>query len=304
MDYIELIEAFPSHIKEASALAKNIYLPDYKNILFCGMGGSGIIGDMIKDIIGSYTPVEISKNYTIPNYTNQSTLAFCISYSGNTEETISCFNSCLRKHAKIITMSSGGKLEQLAKQNNISHIKVPSGIPPRTATAYLLIPILNLLGKTIPKINLAPIKQTGKKIIEKLENKIPVIYTSDSLKSVAIRWQQQLNENSKLLCVIGTFPEMNHNQINAFIHPNNNFHIILIKDEDDNIQNKKRFVFFENQLRKQKTDFTIINISGTKIEKILKGILTGDFTSYYLSKKLGKNPFNVEIIENLKKSLA
>jgi glucose/mannose-6-phosphate isomerase len=303
MDYIELIKAFPCHIKEASSLSENIQLPDFNNILFCGMGGSGIIGNIAKDILGTNVPIVICKNYTIPNHIDENTLVFCISYSGNTEETVDMFNSCLKRGSKIITISSGGTLEQLANENNIQHINVPTGIPPRAATAYLLVPVLKLFEKTLPFVDLEQLEQTGKTISEKIANKIPVVYTSPELTSVGLRWQQELNENSKQLCVLGKFPELNHNQINAFTHTNNNFHIILIKDADDNKQNKKRFEFFENQLRNQKTDFTIINISGTQPEKILKGIISGDFTSYYLSKKLGKDPFNIEIIENLKKSL-
>jgi glucose/mannose-6-phosphate isomerase len=303
MEYIELIRKFQCQVKEISSANNNIILPDFNKILFCGMGGSGIIGTISKDILPTEVPIFISKGYDIPDHIDEKTLVFCISYSGNTEETLSCFYKCLEKTKNIIIISSGGQLEQLAKQNNIQYMKVPAGIPPRAATGYLLTSVLKTLGVVIPFVDIDSLEQTGEKIASLVKTKTTIIYTSSSLRSVGLRWQQQFNENCKKLCVLGYIPEMNHNQINAFIHINNNAHVILIQDNDDNTQNKKRFEFLKTQLQKQKTSFTVINISGSKSEKIIKGLLTGDFTSYFLSKILCKDPFDIEIIENLKKFL-
>ena len=304
MEYIELIRKFQCQVKEISNINQDITLPEFNKILFCGMGGSGIIGNISKDILPTEVPIFITKGYDIPDHIDKNSLVFCISYSGNTEETLSCFSQCLKKTKNIITISSGGKLENLSTENKIQHINVPSGLPPRAATGYLLTSVLKTLGVVIPFVDIDLLEKTGEKIGSLIKTKIPVVYTSPSLKSVGLRWQQQLNENCKMFCVTGSFPEMNHNQINAFTNTNNSYHTILIQDKDDNSQNKKRFEFFKSQLQKQKISFTVINVSGSISEKIIKGILTGDFASYFLSKALCKDPFDIEIIENLKKFLA
>ena len=301
MEYVELIRKLPSNMEEIYNSTNNITLPVFKNILFCGMGGSGIIGDIAKDILDTEKPIFINKNYNIPDHIDSSTLAFCISYSGNTEETISMFNRCLAKNVKIISISSGGQLEKLSKENNITHIKVPSGIPPRSATGYLLTPILRLLKKHIQmNFNIPALEEKGKILSEHLLERTPVIYTSPSLRSLGLRWKQQLNENCKILCLENFLPEQNHNAINAFIAPNEHLPVFLIIEKNDHPQNKKRLEFFEKKMKKNKISFSVIEMSK---ENILSGILIGDFMSYYLSKKLGVDPFNIEVIESLKKSL-
>jgi glucose/mannose-6-phosphate isomerase len=293
MEYIELIREFPLQLKGKKP---DIVLPDFKEILFCGMGGSGIVGTIAKDVLNE--KVFVCKCYDIPKFVSQDTLVFCISYSGNTEETLECAQQSIDKNAKVICVSSGGKLQEFAEENNLYHIAVPKGFQPRAATGYLIAPILKLFGKEMPDIDL-DLEKHAESIAKEIGEKMPVVYTN--IQSVGLKWQQEINENSKMLCVTGIFPELTHNQINAFTQKQN-VHVILLNG-DINEQNKKRFLFFEEQLKKQGISYSLIDLQGDKIKKILDGMILGSFVSYFLAVSRKKDPFNVEIIESLKKSL-
>ena len=135
MTYINIIEDMPHQIREAIKLAQGIKVEgEIDNILVTGMGGSGIPADLIKTIMHEgKTPVIVNKDYSIPAFTNNKTLVFVISYSGNTEETLAAYKEAAKRRAKIVCICSGGKLKQIATDAKL--IIVPEGMPPRSAIA-------------------------------------------------------------------------------------------------------------------------------------------------------------------------
>jgi glucose/mannose-6-phosphate isomerase len=163
---IELLEEFPRKMRDALRLGEEFSIPDnflpapasssvsapaltrnFRNIVVLGMGGSAIGGDLLSDYLADELsiPLVVIRGYDIPKFVDENSLVFAVSYSGNTEETLSALKRCLEAKARIIALTSGGKLAVLALENNFPVIKVPAGIQPRAAISYLFFPILKAL---------------------------------------------------------------------------------------------------------------------------------------------------------------
>ncbi|MBC7189022.1 SIS domain-containing protein, partial [Candidatus Aerophobetes bacterium] len=131
----------------------------FEKIVVCGLGGSAIGGDILKTIFSeSKIVIDVSRDYHLPSFVDEKTLVFAISYSGNTEETISSFKEAVERGCRVISISSGGELERLSREKEVAHIKIPSGFPPRCAIGFLTIPCLMLVEK-ITGINLTDTKE-------------------------------------------------------------------------------------------------------------------------------------------------
>src|SRR5512136_684723 len=143
---------FPEQIKESLTIAEaaerfNFIKVD--NVIIAGMGASAISGDILASLLRDKldVPLVVNREYDLPKWANKDTLVICISYSGNTIETLSSFKIASQKKCKIICISTGGKLQELAEKRGIPFVKVPAGIQPRAATAYLLFPPMIFLKK-------------------------------------------------------------------------------------------------------------------------------------------------------------
>jgi glucose/mannose-6-phosphate isomerase len=196
-----------------------------------GLGGSGIGASIVQEYVYDKLkiPFIVNKEYFIPASVNKSTLFIACSYSGNTEETIHSVQLAKKAGAHIICITSGGQLEQFALKNKFTLYLIPNGMPPRACLGYSLVQILfslknaGLLKTPFEKeiqgaIQLLQkstktIRQRGKKLAAQLFNKQIAIYTVAGREALAIRFRQQLNENSKVLCWHNVIPEMTHNEI-------------------------------------------------------------------------------------------
>ncbi len=240
----DILSSFANQYLETKNIAQNFdKIPssykDFKNIVFSGMGGSAIGGDLIRTLFSDECPIPIivNRDYNIPKFVDHSTLYISASYSGNTEETISSFKQALEKQAKMIVISSGGELQRLAKENSLPYFEIEKkGIQPRCAFGYMFVPMVYFLSKlgliadqsdnldeTVGLIskyavelaaNIPVINNKAKQLAIALYNKIPIIYAPQShFDVVAMRWKGQINENSKTFAFCGVIPEMNHNEI-------------------------------------------------------------------------------------------
>ena len=111
----DYINDFTHHLKDAIKIAQNTKLKSskktIKNVLICGLGGSGIGGTIVKDLISKKTkiPIVINNDYNIPAFANEHTLVVVSSYSGNTEETLSALEKCQIQGSEIAIITSGGR---------------------------------------------------------------------------------------------------------------------------------------------------------------------------------------------------
>ncbi|MBT4857774.1 bifunctional phosphoglucose/phosphomannose isomerase [archaeon] len=321
-DMISILKQFPDMVKQASNMGDDITVPKnlIDNIIVIGMGGSGYNGDLLKCYLKDLKiPIHVIKDYNLPKYANKKSLIFTVSYSGNTEETIEAYRSAIRKGINIVSLSSGGKLEELAKMNKNPHISVPKGIQPRLSTAYQFISMLNVLQhsgiisnqekeiktviKNLKASNLK-IETTGKELAKKIKNKIPIIYSSAEMFCVAEKWKTDINENAKAHAFYNTFSEFNNNELCAYEHTPDNFYIIIITDEKDHPRIKKRINIFKKLARSFDISITEISITGDHfLTRLLSSIWMGFFVAYYLAIEYERDPTPVLFIENLKKDL-
>ena len=318
-DMLAILDSYPMQINEALLLGKGIKFSGIGRVLVCGMGGSAIAGDILKAYLSDKIEVGVTKDYDIPLFVNKKTLAFIISYSGSTEETISAYEKCRKKGAKIAIISSGGELERLAGKDKTAFIKVPAGLPPRLATPCLFFPMLNILQQSglirgkgseirgVPE-QLERIRQDYKKdaknIAKKLAGKIPIIYASQRYFPAAEKWKTDINENAKTHAFFNIFPEFNHNEINGYVNLNGSFHAIMLKDDNEDPMIEKRMKIVKGLIEEKGVPVIEVKIKGNSyLSGLFSAIYLGLYVSYFLALELNTNPTPVEIIEKLKKRL-
>ena len=318
-DMYSVLEDFSNQVRDAWKLAEDIKISDIDRIIITGMGGSALSGEILKSYLFNNfkIPVEINKNYDLPEYANSKTLLWVSSYSGNTEETIEAFRKGNRKGCQIIAITSGGKLAELARKLNKTLIKMPSGIQPRLAYGYSFFPILKILqnsglieNKDIEIKKLVEVlgkdiyKKKAEELSKKLEGKIPVIYSSERLYAVAYKWKINFNENSKIPAFCNYFPELNHNEMMGYTKLNGNYYILIIKDDYDDRRIKKRMEATKKIIQSCGTPVLELELTGTSdLMKIFSTIYLGDWTSYFLALRNKVDPTPVELVETLKKKL-
>ncbi|QGA53446.1 bifunctional phosphoglucose/phosphomannose isomerase [Sulfolobus sp. E5-1-F] len=207
------------------------------NIVFSGIGGSGIVGE-IANILG----VELSFRR---KFTGKETL-IAVSYSGTTTETIIDVENAVKAGSEVIIITSGGILEKFAKEKNLKLVKVPSGFQTRYAFPYLFTPLIKMTTKRrgikINEMELKlgvmeakeKIKADAIRLAELLINRIPVIYSSKYL-AIAKRFKQEINENAKHPAFYGEIPEINHNEIESYVHGPSLVSVIIESSEIDKI---------------------------------------------------------------------
>src|SRR5687768_2504295 len=324
------IEGFTRQLADALKIAGTIDLvrpgSDIRNVVITGMGGSGISANLVESLTFGRIPIPITvcKSYNIPQFVNPHTLFIACSYSGNTEETIAALNKALLKRAQCIAIASGGKLLDIAREYNLFYIQLPGGsASPRAMLGYNMIALMSLLYHT-NLIGAAFIKETenaieflnrGVKGIEseaeliakKLKGKLPVIYCDSRLYAMALRFQQQLNENSKHIAHVNTFPEMNHNELVGWKFPENLMPMLqviyLYSDHDHERVEKRMEICREIFEKKSNPIIDVIGEGASLLEQYYYLIHLTDWISFYLAKENGIEPDPIESIKYLKTEL-
>jgi glucose/mannose-6-phosphate isomerase len=325
---LAVVVKMPEMIKEAAKIVEQMSLPEVKgirNIVITGMGGSAISGDIIADLLRDKLkiPIYVNRGYKLPAFVDKNSLVFAISYSGNTEETISAVNGALQSEGKIICVTSGGKLREIAEKEDLPLYLVPSGYQPRAAMPFLLIPILDALNKLgLPSVSKADIdegitlleqrkKETNSEVEQfalAVKDKLPIIYAVfGSTASAGLRLKTQFNENSKVTALYNLFPELNHNEIVSLSFQErgkHNYCIIFLRDQNDNERVVKRMEITKSLLGSQFGGIHEIWTHGkSKFAKLISLIYYGDLLSVHLANLQGIDPTPVDIITKLKKEL-
>lgn len=328
---------FPSQCKEAHEIAHSFEVPaDYKYIdciIILGMGGSGIGGELLRSLLIDQLPIPIiiNRSYSIPKFLDQHSLVFVISYSGNTEETLSAYNQVVARNAKIIGITSGGRLKGLCQKAGIPIIVVPEGMPPRATLGYLFLPMLVVLGRLgliadpkddiseaiellgVLSVKLGPEMEVSeneaKQLALKLCNRIPIIYSSGlHMEGVTWRWKGQFNENSKTLAFCNTFPELDHNEVvgwEGLPGITKSFSVVLLRDRSDGQRISRRMNITKSLIARNADGVNEVWSRGEGLlARTFSLVYMGDLTSIYLAILNGIDPTPVKAIDYLKAELA
>lgn len=323
----QLIADFPKQLAEAMEIAKNAKIhkadKEIKNVIICGMGGSGIGGLIVSQWLSDdlSVPVGFCQDYDLPNYVNEHTLVIASSYSGNTEETLMSLDKAIQMGCKIIGVTSGGKLASLCQEHGYDYVLVPGGNPPRASMGYSIVQLVNIFvqlgmcpaerlvelqkGHDLIVRDQDHIRAEAHRFAEALKNKIPVCYSSAAYSGLTVRAKQQFNENSKKLAIAHALPEMNHNELLGWTGGDSRFGVLFFETHDLNIRNKTRVEITLAKIR-EKTD-TVLIASAKGDSKIEKSIYLNniiDWTSYLVAEMNDVDSVEINVIDFLKDSLA
>jgi glucose/mannose-6-phosphate isomerase len=304
-------------------------ITDPHNIVVAGMGGSALAAEFIKSWLVEELkiPIVISRDYTLPAFVDKHSLVIASSYSGNTEETLSALEDAKSKGAVICVMSAGGKLEQIARDENYPFIQIPAGMQPRLTVLYGAKALANLLEKM--KLTNGLVSQleaqadwlaeevsyfaqnipTGdnpaKQIAEKLVGHPAVMYGGPTLAMPAMKWKIDINENAKVVAFWNQLPEFNHNEFIGWSNSKEKMaRVVQLHSSLDSDRIKKRFEVSNRLLSGMMPAPIVVEAQGeTKLQQMLWTMLLGDFVSGYLAFLNGVDPIPVDLIEKLKKEL-
>lgn len=323
----ELIRDFPKQLLHALELGEKLNIKiepskPIKNIVVCGLGGSGIGADLVAEILRDTlsVPLYVNKGYFLPGFVDEHTLLVLSSYSGNTEETISNATQAVDKKIKPIIIATGGRLEEIAIENNFHICKIPSGKPPRASLGYstvMLFYVLHHAGLINDSFKNAlarvanfleegqtAIMRNTEFLAAKLLNKIVVVYAEDKYASTALRLKQQINENSKMYCWYNVVPEMNHNELVGWREPNENLSVVFLRTDDEFPRNTHRILYKKDVIVALTNNVFEVDDQGIDTyEKHFYLIHFGDWLSYHLAVLQGVDPMDIKVIDTLKEHL-
>jgi glucose/mannose-6-phosphate isomerase len=334
---LSMVESFPNQCLEALHLGRDMLdVPEadgIKKVAFVGMGGSGIGGQVMRSLLEEPTglPISVHRSFRIPSILGPDTLAIIVSYSGNTEETLASLEDVIYLGCRIMVVTSGGQLLEKSRGYRWPTIMVPAGLQPRAAMGYLSLPaavVIEKMGLLQGFVKVAhqcvdylkekkeewgrlssANRNFAKQLATRLQGKIPVIYGTDGIMSVAAyRWKCQFNENAKIPAFNNVVPEMDHNEIvgwNELDEFSRRVELIFLSEEEHDERLEKKVEVTAQMLQERVGGVTMIHVGGnTRTEKLFSTMYLGDFVSTYLALLNDTNPVPVDIITELKERMA
>jgi len=327
---LEITYDFPEYAELSFNKLISSEIPDeyktFDNIFISGMGGSCISADILYSYLYSKTdkPIIINRSSSVPHFVNKKTLSIFISYSGNTKETINCLEESIRRKSKIVCITSGGELSKISEENNCYLIKIENNNKmPRSALGELFYSLLGFIYKLgvfninkneidlslnslkeirneidIYKNNINWLVELAMKIINR---KIAIFGVSPYTSSVALRWKNQFNENSKITVLYNNFPELTHNEIvNLFYENLDEYYFIILRDLNEDEFLKKQINNFIDLIKDKSNVYNFSPKSDNFLERLMKLVYVGDYLSIYLAFLKEVDPTPIEPIFLLK----
>lgn len=334
---IEHLENTPNFYREALRTTKNSHFQfsasSVDRIIFLGMGASALAGRLIQD--WSYdrrsVSMDVAMDYVLPANVGKNTLVVAVSYSGDTEETLTAATQALKMKAKVVGISSGGVLERLCKSKKITHIKVPQSFPSRVALPFLLtmsgwltevtgcfrgflrelessISTLQKMAREL-SVDVPSASNPAKKMALEIATTIPIIYGYREYSSVAARWKAQLNENGKIMAMSNSLPEVDHNEIVGWDKSDPNvldkLSAIFIRDQRPPPSIGKRIEITKDSIKARTNKvYEVFSRGNSRLARMLSAVYLGDFVSFYVAVIRNVNPTPVEAILKIKNTLA
>ena len=335
-DYKSILLKFYLQIEQSSQLLDqaqiSIDTSKIRNIVYLGLGASGLAGDLLHDVLFDClkVPMNVVGGYFVPGYCTKETLVIASSYSGQTEETIAATKKAIESGAQLLVVTSGGELLRLAKENNLSLIQLPEKFRSRHVLGLLFFPLYHFLGRNqfisnydagltnlikfvkefnqrndYPTFN-GPI--LSRSLAYTIEDKVPVIYsTAPYLRSVSKSWKNEIEQKAKALAIDGVIPEMNHNEIVGWEWNSDlvkNFVTIFLENKDVDPRVLKRIEISKEIIKKRGVEVVEVYADGqTRLEKVFSLVLLGDWVSYYLALLYKKDPTEIENVDYIRQKM-
>ena len=323
---LRLVQALPEHLLAGYDIGCG-QQPDKADhsLVITGMGGSAISGALLAGVAAdkSLLPVLCSRDYDLPAAVGRQSLVIAISYSGNTEETLSAFNVARNRGCRLAVITSGGQLAAEAGRARVPVVIVPTGLPPRAALGFLFGSLLALArsarvlrltrkdvvtASTLLAARYEAWRRKARKLARALGDDLPLVYATSRLSEpVAERWRCQVNENAKLHCHSSVLPEHNHNEIVGMGAPGatRSSHLFALVDNSTHPRTRLRLKHLLGIVRGTCRAATILPAEGeTRLEQALSLVMLGDLLSVELTSARNVDPLPVTRIDELKRRMA
>jgi glucose/mannose-6-phosphate isomerase len=300
-------------------------------IAVCGMGGSAVAGDVFRALYVERLglPIQVVRSPSLPEFCGPRTLVVASSYSGNTAETLTCFEEAVRRGCRVVAVTSGGCLGDRAAELGLARVVIPTGYQPRAALGWLalgtlgaieamgLVPPLaadvddaatelaSLVTSLAPEVPTA--ENPAKRIAVAATSRTPVVWGAEGYAAVAaMRWKTQFNENAKVPAFHSSMSELDHNEIVGWsAGEGERYLLIALRAEGEHPEIGPRFPLSEDIARRAGARVEEVWARGrSALARLLTLITVGDFASVYLALARGVDPTPVEVVERLKRSLA
>jgi len=322
-----LIEGLPANMHDAIEIGAraiaSFHTRPVKNVLISGLGGSGIGGKIVSQLVWDQcpAPIQVVNDYDLPAYVGPDTLFIASSYSGNTEETLSTLEHAMAKGAQIACITSGGKVKALAELHGFNCIVIPGGQPPRTSFGYNALQQLFILhayglvdasfqthlakAAALLQDDMGGIRAEAAAVANKIEGTTPIVYADTWMEGVAVRLRQQINENAKMLCWHHALPEMNHNELVAWAGGDARFSVLLMRNPEEHPGTARRMELSKEIISRYTPNVIELKPRGSsRIERAYSLIYLGDWISYYMAVNRKVDPIEIAVIDYFKTELA
>jgi len=334
---LAMAEDFPGQCREGLRIGEQSQLDESyarvpNAIVLVGMGGSAIGGDLFARIYEEVlpVPVQVVRDYALPSFVDEGTLVITCSYSGNTEEVLEAYDQAVARGCRVLSVTSGGQLEQRSLRTSAAVIKVPGGRPPRAAIGFMLMPLLMLA----PRLGFVPDnagdreetlglldqqaeafhrstptpENPAKQVAHALHGRFPLIYaTSPTMAPVAFRWRTQLNENAKVLAISHELPELNHNEVVGWelgLGTVQQPAVFFLQRPDDYERIKARVDITKQLIGNRAPVHIESGLGRSLMAQVVTAMYLGDIASIYLAFLNGVDPYVISSIDLLKQRLA
>jgi glucose/mannose-6-phosphate isomerase len=333
---VEDVLAMPQHLEDAlwrveSAAVEPVLgvSDDLGPLLVCGMGGSAIGGDLAAAVLGErlLRPLQTVRGYELPMWASPGSVVLCASYSGNTEETLACYEAAGALGALRIAVTTGGRLGAAARDDGVPVIPLPAGLQPRAAVAYMLVAVLEVAAMSGVALRLkteidaaasslvdlaaewgpdAPADSLAKRVAQRVHKTCVCIYGAGPTAPIAMRWKTQINENSKVPAFWAELPEADHNEICGWDSASSlgSFLAVFLEDADQHPRVRQRAELTASLIEPEAAGTLRLESRGVnRVERVLSLVLLGDLVSIYLAVLRGIDPTPVPMIDRLKAEL-
>lgn len=333
-DMLGTVAALGSHVRTAYEIGRGApQVPDLDgvtSVVFCGMGGSAVAGDVLKqsfrDRLG--VPVDVNRSARLPEFAGPHSLVVVSSYSGNTSETLSSYREAVERGCRILAITSGGELDRSCAERGLPVVPVPGGGQPRAALGHLTFAMLGALeaaglvppleedvASTVAALDRVaegcgpdvPVSSnTAKTLALGIGERVPVVWGAEGIGAVAaMRWKTQLNENGKVPAWHAAMSELDHNEIVGWVSPHGDGHVLItLRTDDEDDETAVRFplsvdIVHAAGLETYEVEFRRL----PRLAALFSLVAVGDFTSCYVGLRRGVDPTPVAVIEGLKAAL-
>lgn len=340
LDFLAAVEGLPEQLADAHRAAGAVdpaafpAAADIDHVVVCGMGGSGISGDVLAAVTNDRLPVPVTvlKQYRVPAFVGPRTLVFAMSYSGGTEETESMARAALDRGARLVAVAKGGPLAELARATGSLHLPCPDGYLPRAALGTLVAPLFVTMMRTglLPDAHrelqaaeaqlrarrdecrpaVEGTANPAREIARRIGRTIPLIYGGGALGAVAAyRWKCDVNENAKAPAYWHAYPELDHNEICAWgQHGDVTRQLLTLVELRHGFEHERlepRFAITREIIEEAVHQVLEVRSAGeTRLAQVLDLMYLGDWVSCYLAFDNDVDPGPIPAIFTLKDRLA